>query len=236
MIKLNLSIFDIYCQDLTRGRGEIMGTIPFIAVEGPIGVGKTSLSKKINNHFQFHLLKEIVEENPFLGKFYDDIEEWSFQTEMFFLCNRYKQLEDINTQYIQQGKPVVADYHIAKNMIFAKRTLKNNQFKKYSQIYQILTSDMPMPNIVVYLNASLDTLLKRIQIRGREIEQNIQATYLQQLSDDYDLFMNQFEMDHPEIPVIRLNGDQIDFVQKEEDLELVLSKIEKSLQETRVYL
>ena len=85
---------------------------PFITVEGPIGIGKTSLARAISEQFQFALLKEIVDENPFLGKFYDDIEEWSFQTEMFFLCNRYKQLGDINEHYMSQNKPVVADYHI----------------------------------------------------------------------------------------------------------------------------
>ena len=78
-----------------------MGYTPFITVEGPIGVGKTSLAKAISDHFNFALLKEIVDENPFLGKFYDNIEEWSFQTEMFFLCNRYKQLGDINTHYLK---------------------------------------------------------------------------------------------------------------------------------------
>ncbi len=212
-----------------------MGNVPFIAVEGPIGVGKTSLSKKINEHFRFSLLKEIVEENPFLGKFYDDIEEWSFQTEMFFLCNRYKQLEDINEKFLKKGKPVVSDYHIAKNMIFAKRTLKDDQFQKYSEIYKILTKDMPMPNVMVYLHASLDTLLARIEKRGREVEQNIQASYLQQLSDDYEVFMNEFEKTHPEVPLIRLNGDHLDFVEHEKDLKQVLELIETSLKEREVF-
>ncbi len=95
-----------------------MTGVPFITVEGPIGVGKTSLAKEISTHMQLHLLKEIVDENPFLGKFYEDIDEWSFQTEMFFLCNRYKQLEDINIKYLNQRKPVVADYHIFKKFNF----------------------------------------------------------------------------------------------------------------------
>ncbi|MHA7139882.1 deoxynucleoside kinase [Rossellomorea arthrocnemi] len=207
-----------------------MGRIPFITVEGPIGIGKTSLAKAISDHFQFHLLKEIVDENPFLDKFYDDIEEWSFQTEMFFLCNRYKQLEDIEKHYLSQNKSVVADYHILKNIIFAKRTLKDEQqFKKYLNIYDILTSDMPRPNVVIYLNASLDTLLKRIEKRGRDFEKKISPLYLKQLSLDYEEYMNTFEKTHPDIPVLRYNGDHVDFVQNKEDLEHILIQLETTL-------
>ncbi|MGM0855412.1 MAG: deoxynucleoside kinase [Bacillota bacterium] len=207
-----------------------MGRIPFITVEGPIGIGKTSLAKAISEHFHFHLLKEIVDENPFLDKFYDDIEEWSFQTEMFFLCNRYKQLEDIEKHYLSQNKSVVADYHILKNIIFAKRTLKDEQqFKKYLTIYDILTSDMPRPNVVIYLNASLDTLLKRIEKRGRDFEKKISPLYLKQLSLDYEEYMNTFEKTHPDIPVLRYNGDHVDFVQNKEDLEHILTQLETTL-------
>ncbi|MGM0831183.1 MAG: deoxynucleoside kinase [Bacillota bacterium] len=207
-----------------------MGRIPFITVEGPIGIGKTSLAKAISEHFHFHLLKEIVDENPFLDKFYDDIEEWSFQTEMFFLCNRYKQLEDIEKHYLSQNKSVVADYHILKNIIFAKRTLKDEQqFKKYLNIYDILTSDMPRPNVVIYLNASLDTLLKRIEKRGRDFEKKISPLYLKQLSLDYEEYMNTFEKTHPDIPVLRYNGDHVDFVQNNEDLKYILTQLETTL-------
>ncbi|MDX5476634.1 MAG: deoxynucleoside kinase [Bacillaceae bacterium] len=206
-----------------------MPATPFITVEGPIGVGKTSLAKRIAAEFNYHLLKEIVDENPFLGKFYENIDEWSFQTEMFFLCNRYKQLEDIDTLYLQKDNPVVADYHIMKNLIFAKRTLKDKQYDKYLNIYDILTADMPVPNVVVYLNASLDTLLKRIQIRGREIEKNIDPLYLQQLSMDYDTAMEEFEQKYPNIPVLRFNGDDIDFVQREEDLQSIIKKLQDTL-------
>ncbi|WP_336766432.1 deoxynucleoside kinase [Bacillus cereus] len=206
-----------------------MTGVPFITVEGPIGVGKTSLAKEFSTHMQLHLLKEIVDENPFLGKFYEDIDEWSFQTEMFFLCNRYKQLEDINIKYLNQRKPVVADYHIFKNLIFASRTLKDAQYDKYMQIYRILTQDMPVPNVIVYLTASLETLQKRIAMRGREFEKNMDPNYLLQLTKDYETAMDAFKKDHPEIPVLKFNGDDMDFVKNPDDLNVILSALQNTL-------
>ncbi|PEC19843.1 deoxynucleoside kinase [Bacillus cereus] len=206
-----------------------MTGVPFITVEGPIGVGKTSLAKEISTHMQLHLLKEIVDENPFLGKFYEDIDEWSFQTEMFFLCNRYKQLEDINIKYLNQRKPVVADYHIFKNLIFASRTLKNSQYDKYMQIYRILTQDMPLPNVIVYLTASLETLQKRIAMRGREFEKNMDPNYLLQLTKDYETAMDTFKKDHPDIPILKFNGDDMDFVKNPDDLNNILSALQNTL-------
>lgn len=207
-----------------------MGEIPFLTVEGPIGVGKTSLAKAISTKYQFTLLKEIVDENPFLGKFYDNIEEWSFQTEMFFLCNRYKQLSDIHNHYLNKNKPVVADYHIFKNLIFAQRSLNETEYNKYLKIYDILTADMPKPNVIIYLDASLETLLNRIKMRGREIEKNISPLYLEQLSIDYKNAMNEFEAKHPEIPVLRFNGDELDFVKNEEDLLYIYNELTNALE------
>ncbi|MBK5433148.1 deoxynucleoside kinase [Bacillus sp. TH25] len=206
-----------------------MTGVPFITVEGPIGVGKTSLAKELSTHMQLHLLKEIVDENPFLGKFYEDIDEWSFQTEMFFLCNRYKQLEDINIKYLNQRKPVVADYHIFKNLIFASRTLKDSQYDKYMQIYRILTQDMPVPNVIVYLTASLETLQKRIAMRGREFEKNMDPNYLLQLTKGYETAMDAFKKDHPDIPVLKFNGDDMDFVRNPDDLNVILSALQNTL-------
>jgi deoxyguanosine kinase len=209
--------------------GHAMEGTPFITVEGPIGIGKTSLAKAISNHFHFALLKEIVDENPFLGKFYENIEEWSFQTEMFFLCNRYKQLGDINSHYLNRDIPVAADYHIFKNLIFAQRSLSGAEYQKYFKIYQILTEGMPKPNVIIYLNASLDTLLKRIEMRGREFEKKISPLYLEQLSIDYENAITIFEKEHPEVQVLRFNGDEIDFVKNEDDLKLILDTLTTSL-------
>lgn len=206
-----------------------MANIPFIAMEGPIGIGKTSLARKLSSHYKYHLLKEIVEENPFLGKFYEDIDAWSFQTEMFFLCNRVKQLEDINEQYLSKGKPVIADYHIFKNMIFAKRTLSDDKWIKYEKIYDILTEDMPMPNMVIYLHANIDTIMNRIKRRGRDIEKNIKVSYLEQLASDYESYMNHLEKSYPDLNIIRIDGDKLDFVQSQNDLEAIIQMVDKQL-------
>lgn len=202
-----------------------MGETPFITVEGPIGIGKTSLAKAISDHFQYELLKEIVDENPFLGKFYENIEEWSFQTEMFFLCNRYKQLADINKHFLLKNKPVVADYHIFKNLIFAKRSLNSSEYEKYLKIYEILTTDIPRPNLIIYLHASLDTILHRIKLRNREVEKNISPIYLEQLSIDYEEAISTFEQQNPSIPVLRFNGDDLDFVKNNNDLQSILNTL-----------
>lgn len=163
------------------------------------------------------------------NKFYEDIAEWSFQTEMFFLCNRYKQLSDIEKKYLSKDTAVVADYHIFKNLIFAKRSLSKEEYEKYEAIYHILTKDMPVPNLVIYLDASIDVLVDRIDLRGREFEKKISTTYLEQLSSDYRMFIDDFELKHPEIPVIRFNGDEMDFVQNNQDLQIILEKVDETL-------
>ncbi len=206
-----------------------MANIPFITIEGPIGIGKTSLAKKLSSHYNFHLLKEIVEENPFLDKFYENMEAWSFQTEMFFLCNRFKQLDDIKQQYLSMGKPVMADYHIFKNMIFAQRTLSSDKMIKFEKIYEILTEDMPMPNMIIYLHASIDTMMNRIKRRGRNIEKDIQASYLEQLSSDYEDYINYLERSHPDLSIIRIDGDIMDFVQYQSDLEGIIQMVDEQL-------
>lgn len=117
-----------------------------------------------------------------------------------------------------------------KNLIFAKRTLEQNEYEKYEEIYKILTRDMPAPNIIVYLYASQETLMKRIALRGREFEKNMDPAYLTQLANDYEMFINIFEEANPHIPVLRFNGDHLDFVNKKEDMEYVLTSIVEVIQ------
>lgn len=125
--------------------------------------------------------KEIIDENPFLSDFYDDISKWSFQTEMFFLCNRYKQAKDIAK--MTQG--VVSDYHIYKNKIFARNTLNDAEFDKFNRIFDILTEDIEMPNMIIFLDADLSILKKRIAKRNRSFEHQIEDDYLLNLKRDY---------------------------------------------------
>ncbi|UFJ43080.1 deoxynucleoside kinase [Brevibacillus humidisoli] len=203
----------------------------FITVEGPIGVGKTSLAQAIAREYGLNLLQEIVYENPFLGKFYENIEEWGFQLEMFFLCNRYKQLQDISRHHLSQGRSVVSDYNIFKNTIFAQRTLDDENLPKYLQIYDILTSDLPQADLVIYLHASVDTLMKRIAMRGRDVEGLIDRRYMENLAADYARFMDEFRQRHPQVPVLSFACDQLDYVHRPDDLRYVLRQIEPFLKQ-----
>lgn len=207
-----------------------MKRAPFIAVEGPIGAGKTTLASMLSETLSLSLVKEIVEENPFLGKFYEDKDEWSFQLEMFFLCNRYKQLEDTEKEFLHKNKPVISDYHIYKNLIFAERTLTGRKLEKYRKIYGLLTEDLPKPNIIIYIRASLPTLLKRIKKRGRSFEQQMDEQYLEQLIKDYETAINQIKEAEPTLPIIEINGDQEDFVLSKEVFQRIADQVKEYIQ------
>lgn len=200
---------------------------PFIAIEGPIGVGKTSLSLLVSEALGFSLLKEIVYENPFLESFYENIDTWGFQTEMFFLVNRYLQLEDIQKNYIEKAKPVVADYHIFKNLLFADMNLHPDKFSKFQKIYHTLIDGLLQPNLLIVINASLDTLKHRINIRSRDFEELIEDKYLEKLIIEYDAYATLFELEHPDIPVLRINGDLVDFVNNPDDLKTIIEQIKE---------
>lgn len=192
---------------------------PFIAIEGPIGVGKSSLAHKLSQTLNYYEEREIIDENPFLSDFYDDISKWSFQTEMFFLCNRYKQAKDIAK--MTQG--VVSDYHIYKNKIFARNTLDDTEFDKFDRIFNILTEDIQMPNMIIFLDAHLDVLKQRIAKRNRSFEHQIEDDYLLTLKQDYLAFYNSLKQNGEN--VILINTSEIDFVNNEADYDYILEQI-----------
>ncbi|MET3938324.1 deoxyguanosine kinase [Paenibacillus sp. PvP094] len=204
-----------------------MNSAPFIAVEGAIGAGKTTLATMLSKELNLPLVKEIVEENPFLASFYQNIDEWSFQLEMFFLCNRFKQLEDTGLHYIEQNTPVISDYHIYKNMIFAERTLKGTKRDKYRQIYHLLTDDLPKPNLVLYIEAELDTLMYRINKRGRSFEQDMDPAYMEQLIADYKTGMAYLGESTNPPTIIKVNAEQLDFVEHPEDFRQIVNQVKE---------
>ena len=192
----------------------------FIAVEGPIGVGKYSLAHKLSQTFNYYEEKEIVNENPFLSDFYEDISKWSFQTEMFFLCNRYKQFQDLEA--ISTG--IVRDYHIYKNKIFANNTLTPSEFNKFSRIYDILTEDLEMPNVIIFLDADLEILKKRIALRNRSFEHQIEDDYLLNLKRDYNAYYRSLKADGES--VIRIDTTDLDFMKQENDYNYILDLVQ----------
>ena len=205
----------------------------FIAIEGPIGAGKTTLASLINDYLGYTLLREIVEENPFLSKFYTDIKEYALQTEAFFLFNRVKQLEDIEKNILSKSKGVVSDYHIVKNLIFAGLTLDNNQFHRYKQVYNIFVNDLPQPDIIIYLNSNTDTLMKRIATRDRSFERQMDRNYIDNLRNEYKYYFNPLSIKHnftgKEPIIIEIDNSNLDFLNNMEDREFIINKVEEAI-------
>lgn len=189
----------------------------FIAVEGPIGVGKSSLTKKLSATLNLTPIYEIVEENPFLSDFYEDIDKWSFQTEMFFLCNRYKVLTELSNDI-----SVVSDYHILKNKVFANNTLNDKEYRMFEEIYDILTREVRKPDVTVFLTADLEVLKQRIQLRNRDFESHIEDDYLLKLTEDYRRVYESMKRDHQ---TILIDTSDMDFVNNAADYEHIVQQI-----------
>ncbi|WP_424960625.1 deoxynucleoside kinase [Macrococcus lamae] len=196
----------------------------YIAIEGPIGVGKSSLARKLADTLNMDTLYEIVEENPFLSDFYDDIDKWSFQTEMFFLCNRYKQISDLG------DKNIVSDYHIMKNKIFARNTLNDKEYGMFEKIYDVMTSELRQPDITLFLTADLPVLKRRIAMRNREFEASITDDYLLTLTDDYNRICEQMADDNS----LCIDTTHLDFVHNEADYIHILNQINTVIGEQHV--
>ncbi|MEJ2115835.1 MAG: deoxynucleoside kinase [Gammaproteobacteria bacterium] len=194
--------------------------LKYIVVEGPIGVGKTSLAQRLSDEFSSTLLLEHVEENPFLERFYQNPREAALSTQLYFLLQRTKQLHEFKQADI--FSPVrVADFLIEKDRLFAQVTLNASEYELYEQIYSHLTIDAPKPDLVVYLQAPVEVLLQRIRKRGRGYERLVETAYLEQLNEAYAKFF----YDYNDAPCLIVNASDIDFINNDKDYEQLLIEI-----------
>ncbi|WP_075830913.1 deoxynucleoside kinase [Deinococcus marmoris] len=195
----------------------------YLVIEGPIGVGKTSLSRRLSARYGAELNLEVVEENPFLARFYEQPDAYAFQVQVFFLLSRFKQLSALAQPGLFSGN-VVSDYLFAKDFIFAAMNLKDAEFALYEDLYSHLSPRLPTPDLVVYLRADTDELLRRIARRGRPFEQDMQAGYLAELTARYDEYFRTY--DHP---LLTVQAGDIDFVGNAEHEELILARVHEAL-------
>jgi deoxyguanosine kinase len=202
----------------------------FLAIEGVIGVGKSTLSRRIAERLHARLVLEEVEENPFLEGFYQDRRRYAFQCQMFFLLSRYRQ-QRVLGQLDMFERRIVCDYLFRKDRIFATLNLDESEMGLYDQIWPLLERELPRPDRVVYLQASLETLLRRIEMRGRTFEQGIDPDYLRSLGEAY----NQFFFHYDDAPLLVVNTDAIDFVESPEDFEDLLTRIREHTAGTLYY-
>ncbi|HSR17397.1 MAG TPA: deoxynucleoside kinase [Ignavibacteriaceae bacterium] len=187
-------------------------SVKYIAVEGVIGAGKTSLARKIKDKLNAELIAEQFDVNPFLENFYSNRKRYAFQTQMFFLINRFKQQQELNqenlfTQYI------VCDYLFEKDKIFAYLNLNEEELKLYETLFPLLARNLRKPDVVVYLQSSIERLMYNIKKRNRRIERNLTRSYIEELSDAYNHFFFRYNA----TPLLIVNSTEIDFVNNEDD-------------------
>ncbi|MCH8304163.1 MAG: deoxynucleoside kinase [Candidatus Marinimicrobia bacterium] len=207
-----------------------MRNIYYIAVEGVIGVGKTSLCSLIGENFSAKIVYEKFEENPFLEDFYSDRDRFAFQTQLYFLLSRYRQHQEM-MQVELFHKLLVSDYMFVKDKIFANITLSDKELVLYNSVVTLLERDIPNPDLVIYLQSSTDRLMENIRERGRHYEELITEDYIQQLNDAY----NDFFLRYDSSPLLIVNATDIDFVNNEKDRENLLEKIRQPFSGTRYY-
>ncbi|HAS48236.1 MAG TPA: deoxynucleoside kinase [Gammaproteobacteria bacterium] len=191
-----------------------------IAVEGPIGVGKTTLTKRLADTFNYELLLEKSEDNPFLDRFYQNPKQHALSTQLFFLFQRAQQIQDLRQN--DMFEPVrVADFLIDKDQLFAQQNLEPDEFELYLNVYRHLTIDAPVPDLVIYLQAPTEVLLGRIQKRGVDAEQLIERSYLENLNEAYAEFFHYYNRS----PLLIVNSADIDLVSNEDDYEQLVKRI-----------
>ncbi len=201
-----------------------------IAVEGSIGVGKTSLSKILAEKLQCKLILEEFEENPFLAEFYKDPERYAFQTQLFFLLSRYKQQLDFQ-QIDIFTKSIVSDYMFMKDRIFASLNLSDKEMNLYDNVALILEKNMINPDLIIFLQSDTDRLMKNIKTRGRNYESSMDWNYIDALNQIY----NEFFFRYDKSPLLIINTNDIDFVNDKNDLDEILNIIQKPINGTKYY-
>ncbi|AFH50078.1 Deoxynucleoside kinase [Ignavibacterium album JCM 16511] len=192
----------------------------YIAVEGVIGAGKTALAKKLKARLDARIVLEQFETNPFLEKFYNDRRRYAFQTQMFFLINRFKQQEELIQEDLFLNY-IVSDYIFEKDRIFAYLNLTGDELKLYESLYPLLARTLRKPDLVVFLQSSIDRLMFNIKKRGRAVEKNLTRSYIEELSDAY----NHFFFRYNSTPLLIVNSTEIDFVNNENDFEELFRQI-----------
>jgi deoxyguanosine kinase len=198
----------------------------YIAIEGAIGVGKTTLARLLQPAFGADLLLEVFEENPFLSDFYADRERYAFQTQIFFLLSRYYQQRRAVPAILAQGKWLLSDYTFAKDALFAGINLAGDELEMYHRVHEALAEKVARPDLLVYLRASTETLMQRIAFRDRSYERNMELNYIEELNQAYDQF---FSKSYEDAPILSIDTNSLDFVHCSEHLKLIENRIRQAL-------
>jgi deoxyadenosine/deoxycytidine kinase len=203
----------------------------YIVVEGPLGVGKTSLAKLLGERLNAHALLEDTEENPFLPDFYRSPKKFAFKAQIFFLLRRYRQAADIDQLGLFE-RAVIADYLFEKDRLFARLNLEDDEFWLYEQLFHLLRDRVSKPDLVIFLQARTDVLMDRIRKRGRKYEKGIGRNYLTKLNQAF----NDFFFHYSDSPLLVVNASEIDYVNVPGDLDDLLKKIEDTRAGTQYYV
>ena len=198
----------------------------YIAIEGVIGVGKTTLARLLQSAFEAEVLLEVFEENPFLSDFYADRARYAFQTQIFFLLSRYRQQKNNVPALLAAGKSLIADYTYAKDALFAGINLKGDELEMYHKVHEALGEKIPKPNLIVYLQATTDTLMSRIAFRDRPYERQMERAYIDELNTAYEDF---FSKPYDHTPVLKIDTNELNIIQNAEHIKLIENRIRESL-------